>query len=187
MQRERSLLLDRLDRDEAHRRSGDRLADRLRVPGVGLAPLHIGLDVSRRHQPNLVPESDQLPRPVMARAAGLHADQARREFCEERDHLSPSERPPDNHFARAGDRVNLKDILGQVEADGRDLHRDGSKLVLRDSTTLALQRREREPSTPSAFATRILSAGPSVTSTYSSGPEKSSRSWERTGLERPRS
>jgi hypothetical protein len=53
--------------------------------------------------------------------------------------------------------VNLKDVLGQVElgqveADGRDLHRGGSKLVLRDSTTLALQRREREPSTPSAFA-----------------------------------
>ena len=28
-----------------------------------------------------------------------------------------------------------------------DLHRGGSKLVLRDSTTLALRRREREPST----------------------------------------
>jgi hypothetical protein len=47
--------------------------------------------------------------------------------------------------------VNLKDVLGQVEADGRDLHGGGSKLVLRDSTTLALRRREREPSTPSAL------------------------------------
>ena len=56
-----------------------------------------------------------------------------------------------DHSARAADRVNLKDVLGQVEADGRDLHRGGSKLVLRDSTTLALRRREREPSTPSAF------------------------------------
>jgi hypothetical protein len=31
--------------------------------------------------------------------------------------------------------VNLKDVLGQVEANGRDLHRGGSKLVLRDSTS----------------------------------------------------
>src|SRR4051794_15072361 len=61
-------------------------------------------------------------------------------------------RPPDDHSARAADRVNLKDVLGQVEADGRNIHRGGSKLVLRDSTTLALRRREREPSTPSAFA-----------------------------------
>ena len=50
-------------------RSGECLADRLRILGVGLAPLHVGLDAGRRHQPNLVPETDQLTRPVMARAA----------------------------------------------------------------------------------------------------------------------
>jgi hypothetical protein len=66
MQREGSLLLDRLDRDEAHGRSGDRLADRLRITGISLAPLHVGLDVVRRHQPDLVTETDQLPRPMMA-------------------------------------------------------------------------------------------------------------------------
>src|SRR3954463_854689 len=60
MQRQRGLLLDRLDRDEAHARSGDRLADRLRIAGISLAPLHIGLDVGRRHQPHLVTETDQL-------------------------------------------------------------------------------------------------------------------------------
>src|SRR4051812_7554080 len=57
--------------------------------------------------------------------------------------------------ASAVDRVNLKDVLGQIEADGRDLHRGGSKLVLRDSTTLALRRREWEPSTPSAFENSV--------------------------------
>jgi hypothetical protein len=51
MQSERSLLFDRLDRDEAHRRSGHSLADRL---GVGLAALYVRLDVGRRHQPHLV-------------------------------------------------------------------------------------------------------------------------------------
>src|SRR4051794_40485855 len=49
-------------------------------------------------------------------------------------------------------RSREPESLGQVEADGRDLHRGGSKLVLRDSTTLALRRREREPSTPSGLA-----------------------------------
>src|SRR5829696_4510299 len=39
-----------------------------------------------------------------------------------------------------------------------DFHRGGSKLVVRDSTTLALERREREPSTPSAFALALAEA-----------------------------
>ena len=74
----------------------------------------------------------------MARAAGLHANQARWKLPEERNYLSPPQSPPDDYLARAADRVNLKDVLGQVEADSRDLHRGRSKLVLRDSTTLAL-------------------------------------------------
>ena len=131
------LLLDRLDRNEAHRRPGDRFADCLRIPGVGLAPLHVRFDVGRRHQSNLVAKTDQLSRPVIARAAGFHADQTRWKLPEERDHLSPPQSPPGD-FARVAHRVNLKDVLGQVEADSRDLHRGGSKLVLRDSTTLAL-------------------------------------------------
>jgi hypothetical protein len=48
---------------------------------------------------------------------------------------------PDDHLTGAVDDVNLKDGLNYVEADSRDLHRGGSKLVLRDSTTLALRRR----------------------------------------------
>jgi hypothetical protein len=87
----------------------------------------------------------------MARAAGFHADKTGRELAEEWDYLSPSQSSADNDFARAADGVNLKDALGQVEADSCDLHRGGSKLVLRDSTTMALRRREREPSTPSAL------------------------------------
>jgi hypothetical protein len=69
-----------------------------------------------------MPETDQLAGPVVARAARLHADQARRKLAEEGYDLCPSQRPSDNHFARAADRVNLKDVLGQVEANSRDLH-----------------------------------------------------------------
>ena len=97
-------------------------------------------------------QGGEFTRPVMARAAGFHADQARRQLAEERHHLRPPQRASDDDLTAAADGVYLEDVLGQVEADGRDLHRGGSRLVLRDSTTLALQRREREPSTPSAFA-----------------------------------
>src|SRR3954463_5611119 len=90
MQRQRGLLLDGLVRYEAHSRSGDRLAYRLRITGISLAPLHVGLHVGRRHQPHLVTETDQLSRPMMARAARLNTDETGRELAEERDHLSPS-------------------------------------------------------------------------------------------------
>jgi len=65
MQRQRGLLLHRLDRDEAHGRPGHHLANRLRVPGVGLAPSHIWLDVGWRHQSDLVAKTGQLSRPMV--------------------------------------------------------------------------------------------------------------------------
>jgi hypothetical protein len=88
---------------------------------------------------------------MMARAASFPADQTGRELAEEGHHLRPPERAPDENLARATDGVHLEDVLGQVDADGRDLHRSGSKLLLHDSTFLAPRRREREPSSPSAL------------------------------------
>src|SRR5262245_5844507 len=89
--------------------------------------------------------------PVMARSAGLHTDQARRKLAEEGHHLSPPEQSAGKDFSCPTDRVHLKGILRQVNADSRDLHLGASKFGLRDSTTVALRRREREPSTPSAL------------------------------------
>ena len=100
---------------------------------------------------------------MMARAASFHADQTWRKLAEEGHHLRSPERAPDENLARAVDGVHLEDILGQVDADGRDLHRSGSNLLLRDSTILAPQRREREPSTPSAFGVQISEADPNCT------------------------
>jgi hypothetical protein len=64
----------------------------------------------------------------MARAARLDADQAGLKLAEERHHLSPPQRPADNDLARRVNRVNLKDILGQIEADSANLH--GGRLLL---------------------------------------------------------
>lgn len=122
MQRQHRLLFGRLDRHEPHRRPAHGFGDRLRITRVRLAALDIGLDVARRHQPHLVPQSLELARPEVARAAGLHADQAGLEPAEERHHLTTAQRPADNHCAGAVDAVDLKNVLGQIEADGANLH-----------------------------------------------------------------
>ena len=77
-----------------------------------------------------------------ARRFGIHSAMAS---------VTAKRKCPELVFVKPRFDAYLKDVLGQVEADGRDLHRGDSKLVLRDSTTLALRRWEREPSTPSAF------------------------------------
>ena len=122
MHRQRRLLLARLHGHEPHRRPRDRLANRRRIGGVGLAALHIRLDVSRRHQSHLVPEAEQLARPMMGRAARLDPDQAWRQFGEERQNLRTPQRRADDDLAGRINAVNLKDALRQIQADGSNLH-----------------------------------------------------------------
>lgn len=56
-----------------------RLADCFCIGHVVLAALEVGLDVARRHQPDLVAERDQFPRPMGPSRARLDTDQARSE------------------------------------------------------------------------------------------------------------
>src|ERR1019366_3832365 len=131
------------------------------VRRIGLAALHVRLDVGRRHQPNLVAQPDQLARPVVARSASLHSDKTGRKLRKERQHLRPPQRSANGHLAGGVGRVNLKDVLGQVEADSGNLHGGWlpSLVVSLTASTLALRRREREPSTPSALG-RKQTSGP---------------------------
>src|SRR3954454_11499011 len=55
-----------------------RLADRFGIRSVVLVPLDVGLHVLRRHQPHLVAQRTQLPRPVMRRRTRLHSHQTAR-------------------------------------------------------------------------------------------------------------
>ena len=66
-----------LDRHETHRGLGHGGADRLSIGGIGLAPLHEGLDVGGRDQPHLMAELRQFPRPVVGSGAGFRANKAR--------------------------------------------------------------------------------------------------------------
>jgi len=68
--------------------------------------------VSRRHQTDLVAELDQGARPVMRGAARFHANQARRQFGEEWQHLRSSKRLAENDLTGRINTVNLKNVLG---------------------------------------------------------------------------
>jgi hypothetical protein len=53
----------------------------------------------------------------MQGAARLHADQARRQSGKEWQYLRSPKRPADNDLTGRINAVNLKNTLGQVEAD----------------------------------------------------------------------
>jgi hypothetical protein len=88
VQHHRALLFGRLDAHEAHGRSRHRLADRLGIGRVVLAPLYVRLHILRRHQPHIMAQRDQLAGPVMRRRARFDADQARRQNFSMRPRVS---------------------------------------------------------------------------------------------------
>jgi hypothetical protein len=67
-------------------------------------------------------ELDQLARPVMRRAARLDTDQTRRQPGEEWQHPRSTKRLTDNDLAARINAVNMKNVLGQVQADRSNLH-----------------------------------------------------------------
>jgi hypothetical protein len=121
MQLADALLLDRLHRHEAHGRPRHRLADRLRVGGVVLVALDVGLHVLGRDQTDPVAQLDELASPMVGAAAGLHADQARRQAGEELQHLAARQLLAQHRPALRVGAVHLEPGLCQVEADGRNL------------------------------------------------------------------
>lgn len=70
------MLLFALHRHEVHARSCHRLADCFCTGCVVLAALEVGLDVARRHQPDLVAERDQFARPMVRSRVRLDTDEA---------------------------------------------------------------------------------------------------------------
>ena len=120
VQRQTALLFNRFGRDEPHVRSGDRFADRLRVCGIILMALDVGLHIGRRHQANSMPERRKFARPMMRRCASLDADQTPRQLLKEREHRPTLQLPADDYVANRIDAVDLEYRLGNVETDCRD-------------------------------------------------------------------
>ena len=67
-------------------------------------------------------EFDQLARPVMRRAARLHANQTSGQLGKKWQHLRPPKRLTNNDLTGRINAVDLKNVLGQVEADRGNLH-----------------------------------------------------------------
>ena len=120
MQHQAALLLGRLGLDKPHVGPGDRLADGLRISGIVLLPLDVGLHVGRRHQPHRMAKRLELARPMMRRGTGLYADQARRQLLEERQDIAALQLTANDHLARSINAVDLEYRLGDIETDCRD-------------------------------------------------------------------
>jgi len=114
----RCLPFRQLHRHETHRRPGRRLADGFGVGLVGLAALHMGLDVRRRHDADLMAERRQLPRPEMRPRAGLHPDEAGITMRKEVQNLAAAELALQHDRALRVDSVDLKDVLGIARQSG---------------------------------------------------------------------
>jgi hypothetical protein len=151
VQRKRCLLLGSFDRHEAHVRPRHRLADCLGIVAVVLVGLHVRLDELRRHEPHLVAQLDELARPVMRAATGLHPDQAGRQVGEELQHLAAFELLAQHRFPALAHPVDLEHALCQIDTHCRNLH-DGRPLSVKWSdrtSTLAHLTPQREGSVPS--------------------------------------
>jgi hypothetical protein len=85
----------------------------------------------------------------MRGGACLHADQARRQAAEEADELAPAELTTDQNLSALVNAVNLKDLLGEIKTNCRDVHWS-SPLSGAETITLSHRALPRAaPSTPS--------------------------------------
>jgi len=126
MQHQPALLLGRFDLHKTHGWASHRLADRLGIGSVILVALDVGFHIFRRHQPHLVAKLREFARPIMGRRAGLQADKTWRQRFEECQHLAAPKLLPDDDLLGRVDPVNLKHVLGDIQADRGDLHIEGS-------------------------------------------------------------
>jgi len=116
-----------------------------------LLPLNIRFHVSRRDQPNVVPESGNLTRPVVRRRAGLHPDQAGLQLREKAEHGRAPQLLLQDDGTIGVNAVKLKDGLGQIDPECCNLHVVGSFPSLAPNSTNLAHRDAVwvEPSTPS--------------------------------------
>src|SRR5262249_3335856 len=77
--------------------------------------------VLRWHQPHLMPKRAQLASPVMGRRTRFQPDHTARNAAEERQHLAAPQPLAQNRRTLRINAVNLKNMLGYVQSDCRNL------------------------------------------------------------------
>ena len=114
------LVVDGSHRDEALAGAHRGLADRRRVSRVVLVAPNVRLHMRGWDQLHLVPEFDQSAAPVMRRWTSLHRYDARWQLAKEPQHRATPQRPRRDNLALRVDRVDLQNILRQIDANARD-------------------------------------------------------------------
>jgi hypothetical protein len=122
MQRQHVLLRLALDRHEAHRRPSYCFTDRFGVTCIVLVRFHIRTPEARTHQLDLMTASGNLAGPIVRAATRLHRHQARAPLRHERQQLPTPEPTLHDCPALPIHAVNLKQILGQVDSQRRNIH-----------------------------------------------------------------
>src|SRR5271154_4729188 len=138
MQHQYGLLIGRLDRHEPHRWPCHGLTDRRCVGSIVFRPFDIALHIARRHQANGVTELGDFTCPIMTGSAGLHTDQATGKFAKKLQDLLAPQLAGDDNLARTIHAVNLEYVLGEINANGDNLHVDDPSPVIRGSTIILL-------------------------------------------------
>src|SRR5579871_5143132 len=124
MQHQQGLLIGRFDRHEPHRWAYHGLTNGGCVGSIVFGTFDIALHVARRHQTYGVTELGDFTRPMMSGSAGFHADQATRNLAKEVYDLLAPQSSGDDDLARTIHAVHLKHVLGEINADGANLHVD---------------------------------------------------------------
>jgi hypothetical protein len=102
--------------DKAHRRPRDSFGNRLGVDDVALVGFHVWLHELRRHNPDGVPKSHDLPRQPLRPRTRFHANYGwRRPFEELQQRLTPEGRLL-NGGARRIEPDDMEDVLADIHA-----------------------------------------------------------------------
>jgi hypothetical protein len=73
-----------------------------------------------------VTEGRQRSRPEVGGGTRLHANQAGRQAPEEADEFTSAELTAEQNLSILVNAVDLEDVLGEIETNGRDMHWSGS-------------------------------------------------------------
>ena len=160
MHAQHALLDQRFGRHEVHVRSGSRLADGGRIVGVVLAALALDpvrRDELRRDHAGIETTFAQLATPVVGTTASLHRHEAAcGQLGTPDEELLAFERPVRDHLARGIDRVDLDQVLGQIDADSCNVaHGTSPSIVVEidfQNANLGTRCRSPEVGSPFVFA-----------------------------------
>lgn len=119
-------MVDALDRNKAHAGPPNGFTDSRGISRVVLALLArqaIGGDELGCHQPHRMAVGLEQARPVVRARACFHADQARRQRCNELQQLAARHARTHQHRLACGiQAMDGKDVLGEINPNGNNGH-----------------------------------------------------------------